>query len=154
MRGKNSKKSVTQPQKQDRAKHRCPAPIIELISLINSIPPDRKLPYSYDLLREHGGSAKLRALLDGVPKSFLDQHDDVQRAYDSFRRMRRVVHELAQYAALPIDKRDTYKSTVFYRDAKTGKWWRGQRPVMGRIDLTPWDRLPSWWLENISDNDK
>jgi len=157
MRGKNSKKSVTQPQKQDRAKHRCPDAVTELISLINSIPPDRKLPYSYDLAREYSGTAKLRELLQGVPKSFLDQYADIQQAYEDFRRRRRAIHELAQYAAQPADKRDVYKATVFYRDRKTRQWWRAHRAVAGGIgytDVARGDGPPEWWLEDISENDK
>src|SRR5215470_2799791 len=156
MQAKSSRKSVTEKsQAQDRSKYRCPAPVTELINLVNSIPPDRKLPYSYDLLRTYS-SEKLLALLDGVPKSFFDQYEDIHSAYDAFRRIRRVVHELAQCAAQPADKRDAYKSTVFYRDEK-GVWWRGQRLLTGRIggiDLRRWDQPPQWWMEDIGPNDK
>jgi hypothetical protein len=154
MNGKKRKKSVTeQTEKKDRAKHRCPDAVKELINLVNSIPPERKLPY-YDPLRKPGGSQKLRALLDGVPKIFLNQYEDVESAYAAFRRMRRVVHELAQYAALPASKREAFKNVVFHRD-EAGNWMRADLTEADRITFTyiaP-TSAPPRWLEDIRTNE-
>lgn len=108
-------KSVTpkpeKPKKRDRAKHRCSTALEEIIRLVNSVPPDRKLPHREEILAQvENDRIKqldcLKQLLQGVSADFIKQNGGVYGAYAEFRNLRRAIRSLADLAQVPAEERE------------------------------------------------
>lgn len=119
MKGEKNQKSVTNQQTRDRAKHRCPDQLEELLEIVNSIPPDRVLPHIEELKSQAGDDEqKLRAMIKEKmqgksPKLLLPPGDtrDLE-TYSFFRFMRLTVRDLANRALLPRDAEFEYQVSL------------------------------------------
>jgi hypothetical protein len=115
MKGKRGQESVTNVKAKElkireRAKHRCPQKVQELLEIINSIPPDRKFPHIEYLRQEVGSDPKaldriLAKHMDGLSTKLLlaPSPTRLQDTYSFFRHMRMKVRDLANFALLPND---------------------------------------------------
>jgi hypothetical protein len=124
MKGKKSKKSVTESatKVKSRAKCRCPKELEPFIALANSIPPERNLPHPDDIFppnpegqdlprRRKIYYLKIKELLEGVPDDFfayLPRRDEIQYQilkYQDFRDIRMTLREFAELVQMPEQKR-------------------------------------------------
>jgi hypothetical protein len=119
MEGKKGNKGVT----RDRAKHRCKPELKRLIDLVNSIPPDRKLPHLFEIFPENpnhrgflsptrDGFDRLKELLDGVPLDFFGNMN-ISDKYETFRHICKTLHELAQLATMSPREREAFNNPDF-----------------------------------------
>lgn len=113
-------------KRESRAQHICPPTLESLIALVNSIPPDRKLPHFRDLMEtcEEDKGRVVDLLIEklaGVPQSFtepdkfdkwrifdnqsLDHGDYIASKYMHFRRLRKTVYEMAHLGSLSRNDR-------------------------------------------------
>lgn len=123
MEGKKSNKRI----KGDRARYRCKPELKRLIDLVNSIPPDRKLPHLFEifpsdpkhpgfLLKNRNGINRLTELFDGVPLDFFGNMDIADK-YETFRYTCRKLHEMAQLATMSTSERGNFnKPGLVYVD--------------------------------------
>lgn len=117
MHDRKSQKSVTKEaaKKKDRAQYRCKTEVKKLIALVNSIPPDRKLPHRKQIVRDLNGDhikamKRLKTLLGGAPPDFIRKSGGIWGAYVKFRNLRRALRDMANLALVPAADRQDYLS--------------------------------------------
>ena len=133
---------TNKPEKQekhrDRSQYRCPENLKRLIELVNSIPPDRKLPHIREVLEESGEDeqravALIKEKLNGVPEDFFkNAYIYLDDSYSYFRLLRKAVHDLAQMGGLPRALRSVYMRCAVRDDPN----WPEE--ITSRIGDPPW----------------
>jgi len=111
----------SEARKRDRAKYRCKPEVEDLITLANSIPPDRRLPHRKEVLElaryDHKKQIQIiKELLEGVPQDFIAGNGGSYGAYVSFRNIRRALRDIANLARVPQAQRELYFSLRDYQD--------------------------------------